>query len=252
MDRNEIVARLFQMRDAEYAAFQAKLIPTVGAEGIIGVRTPELRKLAKLLYKDGDAASFLTYLPHEYFDENQLHAFIISLESEFDGCAAHVESFLPHIDNWATCDQLSPKAFKREPEKLLPFIRSWIASDATYTVRFAIGMLMQHFLGSLFRTEYADMVAAIRSDEYYVNMMAAWYFATALAKQYDAVLPYLEGRRLAAWTHDKAIQKGIESRRLTDAQKEYLRTLKVKRLEKKESTCSKTRSVSSQVPSFSG
>ena len=227
MNRAEIAAELFRLQDKKYAAFQAKLIPTVEAERIIGVRTPELRRFAKELFGDGDTEAFLRSLPHRYFEEDQLHAFVISLERDFDKCIAEVEAFLPFVDNWATCDQLSPKAFKKESEKLLPHICTWIKSDRVYTVRFAIGMLMQHFLDEKFDPQYADMVAAVRSDEYYVNMMIAWYFATALAKQYAAILPYLEGRRLADWTHNKAIQKSVESYRITAEQKAYLKTLKV-------------------------
>ena len=170
----------------------------------------------------------MSYLPHQYFDEDQLHAFVISLEKDFDKCIGKVNAFLPFIDNWATCDQLSPKVFKKEPEKLLSSIQTWINSDKTYTVRFAIGMLMKYFLDEHFDTKYADMVAEVRSGEYYINMMIAWYFATALAKQYELVLPYLEDRRLADWVHNKAIQKSIESYRITDEQKAYLRTLKVR------------------------
>ena len=229
MTRDEIVAELFRLQDKTYGAFQAKLIPTVDPARIIGVRTPELRAFAKDLYKAGDTAPFLGALPHRYFEEDQLHAFVISLEKDFDKCAAAVEAFLPFIDNWATCDQLSPKAFKKEPERLLPYIRAWIGSDRVYTVRFAIGMLMQHFLDGRFDPVYTDMVAAVRSEEYYINMMIAWYFATALAKQYDAVLPYLEQRRLDSWTHNKAIQKSVESYRITPEQKAYLKTLKVGR-----------------------
>ena len=157
---------------------------------------------------------------------------MISLEKEFDKCIEEVEAFLPFVDNWATCDQLSPKAFKKEPEKLLPYIQAWIRSDKTYTVRFAIGMLMQHFLDERFDTKYADMVAEVRSEEYYVNMMIAWYFATALAKQYEAVLPYLKEKRLDDWVHNKAIQKSVESYRITDEQKAYLKTLKIQRRRK--------------------
>lgn len=228
MNRDEIVTELFRMRDADYALLQAKIIPTVAADRIIGVRTPALRAFAKALYKDRDKEDFLSCTPHQYFDENQLHAFVISLEKDFDKCIAEVDAFLPFIDNWATCDQLSPKAFKREPEKLLQYIQSWIKSDQTYTVRFAIGMLMQHFLDECFETGYADMVAEVRSEEYYINMMIAWYFATALAKQYERTVPYLEGRRLDGWVHNKAIQKSVESYRITDEQKAYLKTLKVR------------------------
>ena len=217
------------MRDVDYALLQAKIIPTVAADRIIGVRTPALRAFAKKLYKDTDIDEFLAGAPHQYFDEDQLHAFVISLEKDFGKCMAEVDAFLPFIDNWATCDQLSPKAFKKEPEKLLPYIRVWIKSDRTYTIRFAIGMLMQHFLDERFDREYADMVAEVRSEEYYVNMMIAWYFATALAKQYEAVLPYLKEKRLDDWVHNKAIQKSVESYRITDEQKAYLKTLKIQR-----------------------
>ena len=229
MNREEIVAELFRLQDKGYAALQKIIIPTAGENRIIGVRTPDLRSLAKKLSGDEDTGLFLAALPHEYFDENQLHAFVISLEKDFDKCVQSVEAFLPFVDNWATCDQLSPRAFGKEPEKLLPYIRTCIRSEQPYTVRFAIGMLMQHFLGDRFDTKYADMVASVRSEEYYVNMMIAWYFATALAKQYPAVLPYLEKQRLDAWTHNKAIQKSVESRRLTPEQKACLKTLKVKR-----------------------
>lgn len=228
MNRDEIVTELFRMRDADYALLQAKIIPTVAADRIIGVRTPALRAFAKALYKDRDKEDFFSCTPHQYFDENQLHAFVISLEKDFDKCIAEVDAFLPFIDNWATCDQLSPKAFKREPEKLLQYIQSWIKSDQTYTVRFAIGMLMQHFLDERFEAGYADMVAEVRSEEYYINMMIAWYFATALAKQYERTVPYLEGRCLDGWVHNKAIQKSVESYRITDEQKAYLKTLKVR------------------------
>ena len=208
MNRDEIVAELFRMQDKDYAIMQAKIIPTVAADRIIGVRTPALRAFAKKLYKDTDIDEFLAGAPHQYFDEDQLHAFVISLEKDFGKCMA--------------------KVFKKEPEKLLPYIRAWIKSDQTYTVRFAIGMLMQHFLDERFDLEYADMVAEVRSEEYYVNMMIAWYFATALAKQYESALPYLEERKLADWAHNKAIQKSVESYRITDEQKAYLRTLKVR------------------------
>ena len=227
MTEKEIVSELFRLRDDGYARMQKKIIPTVDEGRIIGVRTPALRALAKDLYGDRKTETFLEGLPHPYFDEDQLHAFVISLEKDFDRCMARVEAFLPYVDNWATCDQLSPKAFRKEPDRLLAHIREWIHSDETYTVRFGVGMLMQHFLGDSFSTEYAHMVAQIRSDEYYINMMRAWYFATALAKQYDAVLPFLEERRLDAWTHHKAIQKALESYRIAPEQKDYLRTLKL-------------------------
>ncbi len=226
MNRDEIVAALFRMQDREYALLQAKAIPTVPAARIIGVRTPALRAFAKRLYQDNGRDAFLACVPHPYFEEDQLHAFVISQEKDIDQCIAAVNAFLPLIDNWATCDQLLPKVFKKEPEKLLPWIDSWLGSGRTYKVRFAIGLLMRHFLDDRFDTKYADMVAAIRSTEYYVNMMVAWYFATALAKQYDLILPYLREMRLDRWTHNKAIQKSVESYQITDEQKAFLRTLR--------------------------
>ena len=229
MNRDEIVAELLQMQDQDYALMQAKIIPTVNSDRIIGVRTPALRAFAKRLYKDSGTGEFLSTLPHQYFDEDQLHAFVISLEKDFDKGIAEVSAFLPFIDNWATCDQLNPVSFKKEPEKLLPYIQTWIRSDKIYTVRFAIGMLMQHFLNERFDTKYADMVAKVKSEEYYIKMMIAWYFATALAKQYESILPYLEEKKLDDWTHNKAIQKSVESYRITDEQKAYLKTLKVRK-----------------------
>ncbi len=229
MTRDGIVAELFRLQDKDYALLQAKIIPAVPADRIIGVRTPALRALARRLYNGKDTEAFLSCLPHPYFDEDQLHAFVISLEKDFGKCVAEVDAFLPFVDNWATCDQLSPKAFQKEPEKLLPHIHAWLRSGKTYTVRFAIGMLMQHFLGENFDISYADSAASVRSEEYYVNMMIAWYFATALAKQYDLILPYLEEKRLEDWVHNKAIQKSVESYRITEEQKAYLKTLKVRR-----------------------
>ena len=222
--------KLFQLQDIKYRDFQKKLIPTANQEKFIGVRTPELRKLAKKLRSDNaeDTAAFLQSLPHEYFDENQLHAFIISGEKDYETCIEQVEAFLPYVDNWATCDQMSPKVFRKHKDDLLLHIRKWLESKETYTIRFAVGMLMEHFLDEDFDAVYPEMVAKIRSEEYYVNMMTAWYFATALAKQYDAVLPYLEEQKLDTWTHNKAIQKARESYRITPEQKEYLKTLKKK------------------------
>ena len=225
---NSITQHLFELQDTKYRDFQGKLIPTIKSDTIIGVRTPDLRKYAKELCKKPEAQTFLTELPHHYFDENQLHAFILSEEKDFGTCIAQVEAFLPHIDNWATCDQLSPKAFKKKPELLLPHIRKWLKSKYTYTLRFTIGMLMQHFLDEHFDPAYLKQVAAVRSQEYYINMMVAWYFATALAKQNDAALPYIEHKKLPAWTHNKTIQKAVESYRITDEQKTYLKSLKVK------------------------
>ena len=225
----EIRRELFRMQDRKYGAFQAKLIPNIDPETIIGVRTPELRALAKRLKNDHNTAAFLRDLPHQYFEENQLHAFIISAERSFDQCMKLLEDFLPFVDNWATCDQLSPGTLRKHTEELLPFIRIWIRSEETYTIRFGIGMLMKHYLDASFDPEYPALVASVRSEEYYVNMMIAWYFATALAKQYEAVIPYIEEQKLEIWTHNKAIQKCVESRRISPGQKEYLRKLKRKR-----------------------
>ncbi|MBQ6294992.1 MAG: DNA alkylation repair protein [Firmicutes bacterium] len=219
---------LFALQDIPYRDFQVKLFPGCDTARFIGVRTPALRSLAKEYGKREDVDVFLTNLPHAYFDEDQLHAFLLETVRDFDRCMDAVEAFLPYVDNWATCDQLSPKVFRRDKARLLERIKVWLKSDRTYTVRFAVGMLMQHFLDSDFDPAYPEMVARIRSDEYYVNMMTAWYFATALAKQWDAALPYLQERRLEPWTHNKAIQKSVESRRITAEQKEYLRSLKVK------------------------
>ena len=194
MTAEEIRLELFRLQDKEYRDFQSKLIPTVDPKSVIGVRTPALRKLAKQLSGDADIAEFLDLLPHTYFDENQLHAFILSGMKDFPNCLAAVERFLPYVDNWATCDQMSPKVFRKHRPELLEAARRWIASDQTYTVRFGIGMLMQHFLDENFAPEYPELVSEIRSEEYYVRMMIAWYFATALAKQFDRVLPYIEQR----------------------------------------------------------
>jgi len=224
----EILQRLFALQDANYQVFQCKLIPTVPPERIIGVRTPALRALAKELDRRGDAEAFLAALPHRWFDENQLHAFLISRGRDYAQTLAAVEAFLPYLDNWATCDQLSPPVFRRHRAALIDPIRHWLASAHPYTVRFAVGMLMQHYLDEDFDRAYLDEVAALRSGEYYVNMGVAWYFATALTKQWDAALPYLERRRLDVWTHNKAIQKAVESSRVSEEHKKYLKKLKIK------------------------
>lgn len=226
MITDELRSELFRLKDEKYRDFQSRLIPTIDESTMIGVRTPELRRLAKQMAKRADSRDFLRQLPHVYFDENQLHAFMISEIKDYERCREEVRRFLPFVDNWATCDQMSPKVFKKHRRELLLEIREWIASDRTYTVRFAVGMLMEHFLSEDFDREYPEMVAGLRSEEYYVNMMIAWYFATALAKQYEAVLPFMEERKLDVWTHNKAIQKSVESSRITPEQKEYLKSLK--------------------------
>ncbi len=224
-----IQKELFALQDTKYRDFQTRLIPTVDPDTVIGVRTPELRKYAKQLIKSEDIEEFLTHLPHQYFDENQLHAFILSEMKDYSECVDKVDRFLPFVDNWATCDQMSPKVFKKHRQKLLKEIKRWIRSEETYTIRFGIGMLMEHFLDEDFDPAYPEMVAKIRSDEYYVNMMVAWYFATALAKQYKTVISYIEDQRLDVWTHNKAIQKSVESNRITPEQKMYLKSLKIKK-----------------------
>lgn len=222
----QIIERLTALRDPAYAEFQKKLIPAVSPESFVGVRTPELRKLAKELAQTGAAEAFINELPHRFFDENQLHAFILSEDRDFERCLSRVSAFLPYVDNWATCDQMSPKVFKKHRAELLPVIERWLHDGHAYTVRFAIGMLMEHFLDGDFDPRYLAWVSAVRSGEYYVNMMAAWYFATALAKQYDAAFPYIRDRRLPAWTHNKAIQKAAESFRVPPEHKAALKACK--------------------------
>ena len=226
MSVQDIQQELFRLRDQAYRDFQAKLIPTVDPERMIGVRTPALRAYAKALLKEPSAEGFLQDLPHRYFDEDQLHAFLLSEIRDFDRCVGEVDRFLPYVDNWATCDQLSPRCFKKRRRELLPYVRRWIDSGETYPVRFGVGMLMQHFLEEDFDPAYPRLVADLRSEEYYVNMMRAWYFATALAKRYEDILPYLEGDALDPWTHNKAIQKATESYRVSPEQKAHLKGLK--------------------------
>ena len=223
-----IQQRLFELQDLKYRDFQCKLMPTVAPETVIGVRTPALRALAKELAGSEEAAEFLKILPHEYYEENNLHGFIIERLKGYDETVAALDAFLPYVDNWATCDLMSPKVFKKHTEELLGKIDEWLASDKTYTVRFGIEMLMSFYLDERFEPLCLEKVASVKSEEYYINMMIAWYFATALAKQYEAALPYIENRRLERWTHNKTIQKAVESYRITDEQKAYLKTLKIK------------------------
>ena len=217
---------LFALQDINYKAFHEKLIPTVPPETVIGIRTPVLRRFASDYAKTPDAAEFRASLPHAYYEENNLHAFLIEKIRDFDQALAALEAFLPYIDNWATCDALAPKVFAKHTDELLPHIESWIASEKTYTVRYGLGALMRYYLDEHFKPEYLTLAAGVQSEEYYVNMMIAWFFATALAKQYDAALTILSEHKLDVWTHNKAIQKARESYRITDAQKAYLTTLK--------------------------
>lgn len=223
-----IQERLFSLQDIKYRDFLRKLIPNVDPNTVIGVRAPDLRKFAKDFAKDPKAAEFLETLPHTYFEENNLHGFLIERMADYEQATAALNTFLPYVDNWATCDQIRPEIFAKHLSELQGKIKCWMASGHTYTIRFGIEMLMRFYLDGEFRTEYLDWVSAIQSEEYYVNMMIAWFFATALTKQYRATLPYIQRQRLDPWTHNKAIQKAIESRCITDEQKRYLRTLKVK------------------------
>ena len=223
----EITKRLFELQDEKYADFQAKLTPGIPRESFIGVQIPQVRTLAKSYYKDLESADFLQELPHQYYDENMLHGLVLSEMKDFEACVKAVDAFLPYVDNWAVCDIMSPKVFRKHKEELLPVIKRWVASDQVYTCRFGIEMLMSHYLDQDYKPEYLEIVAAVRSEEYYVNMMIAWFFATALAKQWDTVIPYIEENRLEPWVHNKTIQKARESYRITPEQKEYLKGLKV-------------------------
>lgn len=228
MITSEVLEELKKLHDDGYRKMQITIIPNIDENAIIGVRTPALRALAKEFSKREDISVFLNDLPHKYFEENQLHSFILSTMKDMDTCVRLVDEFLPYVDNWATCDQLSPKVFKKNKDTLLEYIDKWLKSDQIYVKRFAIGMLMEHFLNEDFKTSYLTKVAKIRSSEYYLNMMIAWYFATALAKQYDSTLPFIEQQKLDKWTHNKTIQKAVESYRITPEQKAYLKTLKRK------------------------
>ena len=226
----KIKNELLSMQDKTYKDFHSKLMPTINSNSIIGVRVPVLRDYAKKLFKENSIESlnsFLKNLPHEFYEENNIHAFLIEKINNFDECIFYLEEFLPYIDNWATCDMLNPKIFKTNCEKLLEKIYQWINSDSVYTVRFAIGMLMRYFLDENFKTKYLDLVSSINSEEYYINMMRAWFFATALAKQYDQTLPYIKNYSLDKWTHNKTIQKANESFRITKDQKEELKKFRL-------------------------
>ena len=229
MTPKEITEKLRELSDEEYRLFQLKLMPSVTEDRVLGVRTPLLRKFAKELAKDPDIENFLTDIPHRYYDETNLHGFIISECKDYEKSVAYVDAILPYVDNWATCDLLSPKAFKKNRDKLIKDIDRWLASDKTYTVRFGIEMLMSHFLDEDFRPEYLEKLTAIQSGEYYVNMMLAWFFATALAKQWDDTVKYIEEKRLSVWVHNKTIQKAVESYRITDDRKACLKAMKIAR-----------------------
>lgn len=223
----DLQKKLFSMADEKYRDFQSKLMPTVPKEKIIGIRTPLLRKFAKDFSKTPEAEVFLKNLPHEYYEENNLHAFLLEFINDYEKAAEKVTEFLPFVDNWATCDSMSPKIFGKHKKELLEQIEIWLSAKDTYSVRFGIKMLMEHFLGEDFSPEYPEKVVKIESEEYYIRMMQAWYFATALAKNYNSVLPFIEGRKLEKWTHNKAIQKAVESYRIAEERKTYLRKFKI-------------------------
>ncbi len=224
----KVQQELFEMQDLKYRDFHSKLMPTVDKEKVIGVRIPQLRKYAAAFAKTEDAAEFMKNLPHQYYEEDNLHAFLIEKIKDYDSCIQALDRFLSYVDNWATCDMMNPKMLKKEPKRLLEKIKVWLKAEETYVVRFAIGCLMNYFLEEHFTTECADLAAEVQSEEYYIQMMQAWFFATALAKQYDAILPYLLEHRLNTWVHNKTIQKAVESYRITPEQKAYLKTLKRK------------------------
>ena len=223
----KIRGQLFEMQDLGYKAFHEKLIPPVEPDRVIGVRIPELRKFAKQISRTPEAIESLQILPHYYYEENNLHAFLIENIRDYEEAMEHTEKFLPFIDNWATCDSFSPKVFRRHPEEVYEKVKLWISSDKTYTIRYGIGILMGNYLDEQFQPEMAELVAGVVSDEYYVNMMCAWYMATALAKQEETILPYLTEHRLSTWVHNKTIQKAVESRRITPEMKQYLKKLKI-------------------------
>lgn len=219
----EIQKHLFELQDTKYRDFHSRLMPDTDKETVIGIRVPVLRKYAKSIAGTELSEKFIKELPHRYYEENNLHMMLITRIKDYDRCISEIERFLPYIDNWATCDFPAPKCFENHKEELLPVIKRWIASGETYTIRYGIGMLMRLYLDEDFEPEYVKLVAGVESDEYYVNMMIAWYMATALAKQWDAVVPYIEEHRMSDWVHRKTIQKAVESYRITDEQKRYLK-----------------------------
>lgn len=225
----DIRKELFLLEDLEYKAFSSALTPTVDPEKVIGIRVPVLRLFAKKISGSPEAEAFLKKLPHEYIEENNLHAFLIEQITDFDRCVSELDRFLPFVDNWATCDSLRPKVFLKNKEPLLSAVKRWIGSDKTYVIRFGIEVLMCCYLDGDFKKEYPEWVSSVRSEEYYVNMMIAWYFATALAKQWDSAVPYLIEKRLDVWVHNKTISKACESFRITAEQKQFLKTLKIKK-----------------------
>ncbi len=219
--------RLLEKRDPQYQEFQSRLVPNIDKDKILGVRTPALRQIAKEVFKTPEGKEFLDTLPHNLYEENLVHFFMVAMIKDFDECIKEVERFLPYVDCWPVSDQSSPKCFKKNHEKVLPYVKKWIASDHVYTARFGMRILMNEFLDSDFEEEYLEIVAGKTGEDYYLKMMVAWYFATALAKQYDASVKYIENKVLESWTHNKAIQKAVESFRVSDEHKAYLKTLRI-------------------------
>ena len=219
---------LLSLKDDEYKAFISKLNPTVCESSIIGIRTPVLRKEAKRIFKEGEYEPFLHSLPHQYYEENNIHSFIIEQIKDYNTVISELDRFLPYVDNWATCDSMSPKVFSKHKNELYSKIKEWLCSEHEYAVRFGVEMLMNLYLDEDFNEEILGLVAKIDREEYYIKMMVAWFFATALAKQYDSAIPYIEQKVLPLWVHNKTIQKAVESYRITDEQKAYLRSLKIK------------------------
>ena len=215
--------QLFELQDLKYRDFHSKLMPETDKETVIGIRTPVLRKFAKEFAGTSEAEAFLRQLPHRHYEENNLHMMLITGIKDYEKCMEEIQRFLPCIDNWATCDYPAPKCFARHKDQVLEEAKRWISSGETYVIRYGIGMLMRLFLDEDFSSEYLEMAAAVQSQEYYVNMMIAWYFATALAKQWDATVPYIEQHKLSDWVHRKTVQKAVESYRITPEQKEYLK-----------------------------
>ena len=222
-----ILSKLLEMQDIKYRDFTSKLIPNISLDSMIGVRLPQVKKLAKELYKNGEYMAFINSLPHTYLEEYHLHCYIISEMKDFEGFIKELEKLLTYIDNWSVCDSLRPKCFAKNKERALIYIKKWLKSEHIYTQRFAIEMLMVHYLNEDFKVEYLDLVSKVEGDDYYLKMMIAWYFATALAKQYEATLPYIENKLIKdKWTHNKAIQKALESYRVSEENKAYLKCLK--------------------------